>query len=395
MLPSASLRATAATGVSGAMLGGGPRHLGVYLLGTRPEIWVPWQSPLGAPVTCSPVVAGGTVYIGSGGCLHALDARTGVQLWKQKVAKRTPVAVSAPAVVSGVAYVGGNPCLHAISAKDGDPLWDVDLGGQVGPPTVVNGTIYVTADTPSRQTIQLHALDSRGGRQLHTLESPSWSGQYSPPRPERELSAPAVADGVLCAGWGRSEDYTGQGEIQALAVGSVRNDRGMGPLWFLDCGNPPHAVVIDGEAAYIAASRDNGAGELRKADILTGAVRWAAGGTEGAVAVAGGTVYVAGAASSKDGHLMALYATTGQLRWDTPLPGRLRGGPALSGDMVYIGSDDGHLHALNARSGTIRWSFPVTAAIRFAPVIADGAAYFGTDNGALHAIDAVTGEGHT
>jgi outer membrane protein assembly factor BamB len=44
---------------------------------------VQWQVQTGGPVQSTPVVANGTVYVGSGdGHLYALDARAGAERWR-------------------------------------------------------------------------------------------------------------------------------------------------------------------------------------------------------------------------------------------------------------------------------------------------------------------------
>ena len=46
------------------------------------------------------------------------------------------------------------------------------------------------------------------------------------------------------------------------------------------------------------------------------------------------------------------------------------GTPAVSGDMVYIGSYDGKLYALDAKSGMRRWEYTTDGPIIGSPVIA-------------------------
>ena len=48
--------------------------------------------------------------------------------------------------------------------------------------------------------------------------------------------------------------------------------------------------------------------------------------------------------------------------------------PAVSGGVVYIGTDDGYLHALDAQSGQERWKFK-TGGFSSAPAISGGVVY--------------------
>ena len=64
-----------------------------------------WAFETGDRVLSSPVVSGGTVYVGSAdGRLYAIDAETGQEQW----AFETDGPVGSPAVSGGTVYVGSN-----------------------------------------------------------------------------------------------------------------------------------------------------------------------------------------------------------------------------------------------------------------------------------------------
>jgi serine/threonine protein kinase len=103
----------AATG-EGAPFGGDPAQTGA-MPGPGPagRPVLRWRFATGGPVTPSPAVVGGTVYVGSwDNHLYALDAATGALRWRFQ----TPGAViSSPAVVDGTVYVGsGDGFLYAV-----------------------------------------------------------------------------------------------------------------------------------------------------------------------------------------------------------------------------------------------------------------------------------------
>jgi outer membrane protein assembly factor BamB len=73
----------------------------------------------------APVVAGGTVYVGSGlGDVRAYDARTGERRWQRSVG---PTA-GRPRVRDGRVYVAGGEELVALDAAGGSELWRVSTG---------------------------------------------------------------------------------------------------------------------------------------------------------------------------------------------------------------------------------------------------------------------------
>lgn len=77
-----------------------------------------WLFPTGAPIRLSPVVAGDTVYVGSGATLYAVaaGAEAGTRRWSYVAGDRLE---SSPAVVGGAIFVGGRDgFLYAIGGSD-------------------------------------------------------------------------------------------------------------------------------------------------------------------------------------------------------------------------------------------------------------------------------------
>jgi outer membrane protein assembly factor BamB len=72
-----------------------------------------WLFPTGAPITTSPVIADGIVYVASGTTLYAIDATSGAELWRYAAGYRIDTS---PVVVNGFVYIGGRDgYLDAIS----------------------------------------------------------------------------------------------------------------------------------------------------------------------------------------------------------------------------------------------------------------------------------------
>jgi polyvinyl alcohol dehydrogenase (cytochrome) len=106
---------------------------------------VRWFVPTGAPVSASPSVVRGTVYVGSwNGKMYALEASTGRMRWAFDVADphpedRTgfPGIQSSAAVSHGKVYFGAADAnVYAVVARSGTLAWKVPLGD---PATAVEG----------------------------------------------------------------------------------------------------------------------------------------------------------------------------------------------------------------------------------------------------------------
>src|SRR5579885_380695 len=119
-------------------------------------------------------------------------------------------------------------------------------------------------------------------------------------------------------------------------------------------------------------------------------------------AYADGKLYVA----SVDGKLAALDAATGKTVWedDTRTHGWFgfgkgkrypdalyAGGPAVSGDLLVVGTLDGHVYGMDAGSGKQRWAAELSDEVVSPPVIDQGVVYARTNDGRIYALDAASG----
>ena len=108
--------------------------------------------------TGTPVVAGGTVVVGSyGGTVFGLSARTGALRWSRDLypgenGERTPTINGSAAIADGRVYVPvadvDTPRVVALSLADGTVLWDRVIDTQrdsdvFGSPVVWNGSVYI------------------------------------------------------------------------------------------------------------------------------------------------------------------------------------------------------------------------------------------------------------
>lgn len=82
----------------------------------------------------------------------------------------------------------------------------------------------------------------------------------------------------------------------------------------------------------------------------------------------------------------------GGLRWRFSTRGPVRSTPAVSGEVVYVGSGDGHLYAVGRSCGEERWRFDAGSSVASSPAVGGGLVFFGGRDGTFFALDAETGE---
>lgn len=128
----------------------------------KPPLDLLWKFKTGGPLYASPVIAHGTLYIGStDGKLYALDAKA----WGIKWVFDAGAAIRYSATVFGdrVYFSARNNKVYALAAKTGEKLWEFKSKNWMdAPPLVADNTVYVGA-FPSR----IYLLNAQTG----TLES--------------------------------------------------------------------------------------------------------------------------------------------------------------------------------------------------------------------------------
>jgi outer membrane protein assembly factor BamB len=104
------------------------------------------------------------------GYVYCLNAKTGKLLWKTFIDGKQDVTYgaavmlrSSPAIVDSIIYIGsldGN--LYALNFDDGTILWKYQTSGWIkSSPTISNGAVYITSETPNVGTI--YKLDALKG----------------------------------------------------------------------------------------------------------------------------------------------------------------------------------------------------------------------------------------
>jgi glucose dehydrogenase len=125
-----------------------------------------WQFKRDEPVDGYPAVAGGIVYVPSDqGTLYALGASDGAQRWAFNAPDPKDHMYAAPAVAGGLVYVGTGgttDLFYALDAATGAERWHAHAaGGFDGVPAVADGVVYVGANDDA-----LHAYRASDGTSL-------------------------------------------------------------------------------------------------------------------------------------------------------------------------------------------------------------------------------------
>ena len=342
--------ATLALAAEPAMFRGDAPHRGIYdAAGVAVLHGVRWTFRTGGAVISTPVVANGTVYVGSSDHnLYALEAATGTLRWKFATHGRVS---SSPAIAAGRVYVGSfDSNLYALDAASGALLWKFTTAGE----------------------------RRFSGKHLHGAEP---AAEVMPDPFDVFLSSPALADGLVYFG-------SGDGNVYALdaATGTLR--------WKFHTGNVVHASpAVAGGTLYVG-SWDS---YFYALDAASGRERWRFKtgedpninnqvGIQSSAVVADGVVYF----GCRDSHVYALDAASGAQRWAFSTgESWVISSPAVRDGKVYFAtSDSGLVQALDARSGASlfalsfkRWPFFSS------PSLAGGFLYIGSEQGKLLAID--------
>ncbi|HZF13577.1 MAG TPA: PQQ-binding-like beta-propeller repeat protein [Thermoanaerobaculia bacterium] len=358
---------------------GNPEHTGVY---ASPALRLPWQVrwrfPTGGPVRSSPVLAGGTIYVGSGdGTLRAVDPGSGKERWRFPAGGAVD---STPAVAGGTVFVAARDRrLYALDAATGRERWRFALGDDLpfewgwdyylSSPVVADGRVFVGSGDG-----HLYAVDAGSGREI-------WKWKTG----GRVRSSPAVAAGRVYVG---SMD----GRLYALDVATGKL------AWKYDTeGTTLDSAKFRYDRTSVQSSpavagglvvfgcRD---GFLYAVDARSGERKWRFDHQTSwvitAPAIDGGLVL----AGSSDGHFFqALDLATGQEKWHHPTDNNVFSSGAVAGGVVYFGTWDGTLYALDVQTGNETARFRLgTGMILSSPLVADGTLYFGSDDGTLYAL---------
>lgn len=379
-LPSASERratrrrmllATAGAGI--ASVAGVGRARGESTVGGD-EIW---RFTMKYPLSTSPTVVDGTVYVGSSseseedGIAYALDSDSGEEQWRfedlrvQSTGEKVSVNPKwgGLEVVDGIVYVSGYS-VQALDQETGERLWLPEERGYHGyptrsSPTVSQGTVYL-GNGPL-----VAAFNAAVGKLRWVEGGPAGGGRVSP----------VAVDGTV---------YTGGVYRKLYAYNGETGDE----EWHVEGRGPfiTSPTVVD-DTLYVCT-----AGLMYAIDTESGQERMRYdpdGGIRSSPTVADGTVYMGGESYGSDRGLVTAFDTAeGEELWRFEPRDEVHSSPTVVDDTLFVGSDDGFLYALDVGDGRERWRFEADAEIRTAPIVVDGTVYVADTAGTVYALDA-------
>jgi polyvinyl alcohol dehydrogenase (cytochrome) len=386
-----------------------------------------WTTQMPRTVTASPVVVGGTVYVGDwGGTMHALRLSDGAERWRYQTAAAPgayfgPIVSSAAVADVGTAAAprrlvifGSGARLYAVDAATGSPAWVLDrtAGLAATPveiessPVVYGGLVYVGVDTHGHAAADtggvrggLLAVDAATGALLREFNpEQGQAGQgcgsvWSSPTIDTVEGTVLVATGNCDAApseftWTR---YTESVTALDLHDGHVRWSFQPHPPNQLDhdFGATPNIITLPGsgrrlvgvgskDASYYAIEPHTGARVWSTQVAIPGDIDsgFSIGGFIGSSATWRGNVYGSTAIGGPPWY-HSLNGANGARRWSA-VAGPSYAGSAVVNGVVFAGDLTAVFKAFDARNGLPLFAFPVLGPISSAPAIAGDTIVVGT-----------------
>ncbi|AGB38870.1 outer membrane protein assembly factor BamB family protein [Natronococcus occultus] len=380
----------------------GDRHNTGYAKGvasTGEEPSVEWVFDTDGPVWSSPIVADGSVYVGSADhSVYAIDAATGEREWAFETEDRVEGTAAYAAGTSvngsdrGSVYVGSyDEHVYAIDAETGEQRWASEVGGLVrGGPIVHEDAVIIgvgchnlacewhadDADVP--ETGWVYSLDAASGE-------PNWRHEVG----NEVVSTPAIAGGTIYIG-------ASDGVLYALeaATGDVE--------WTYETGG---MIWSSPAVAFGTVYVGDWDGVIHAVDAASSEVEWTTdtGGyyISGSVAVDETAVYVGetpfNAMDAGEPNYANVYRfdrTDGELEWrfETTTT-EIGSSPVVTDDRLYIGTHrpteggDAGVHALST-DGDEAWFLETGGrGVGSSPALLEGTLYFGGTDGRVYAVE--------
>lgn len=327
-------------------------------LGAAPEL--AWTFETEGAITSSPVVAGNTVYVGSGdGSVYAIELATGRKKWSFK----TDDIVEAPPLVhAGHVYIGScDFFFYALNAVTGDVVWKFETGDKI-----LGGANHVRlADGRTRILVgsydnKLYCFDAEGGKKLWEYETDNYVN-----------GTPAILGDRVVFG----------GCDAVLHVVSVTTGKAVAKVELGDDCHIAGSVALTGGYVYFGHYGN----EFVCVDLATGKTRWSYPSQRHAFfsspAIGKNRVVFGG----RDRRLHCVARGDGKPLWSFLTRKKVDGSPVICGGKVVFGSGDGRLYMLDLRDGSEIWQYEIGRAIYSSPAVVGGMIVIGSNDKRLYA----------
>jgi polyvinyl alcohol dehydrogenase (cytochrome) len=366
-----------------------------------------WFIDTARPVTATPVVVDGVVYVGSwDAIMYALDAETGAIEWTFQ-APPSPGATFGPIVSSAavadvpfgdtvrrLVIFGSGPRVFALDARDGTQVWvhDASMGIEGTPtefessPAVHGDLVLIGRDTHNEPESEtggvvggMAALDVRTGQQRWAFEPERdaglagfgcggvWSSPAVDPIARRVFfgSANCPSDDFP-EPWPRAINAVTAVDLDTGAwLWSFRPESGPPPDDDTDFGATPNLFVdANGRQVLGAGKKD---GTYYALDPATGALLWDThvadpapnvGGFIGSPAIYEGNVF-GGTAIGSPPFFHSLDGVTGAVRFQGGV-GPTYGATAVVNGVAFNSALDDVLKAFDTETGRLLWASPLS-----------------------------------
>ena len=309
-----------------------------------------WRFDAAGDIRSSPTVDGDVAVVATlEGVVHGLDVATGDTVWSVDVteglAQNVSALKAAPAVANGVVYIGTQARMVALDAATGVEIWravPTDEHATLTSYSAAGATDTVVVGAFGRGRGGAVAWDPLTGERLWTLSRADSEGIHA---------APIIHGGVVYLGNAKGQvmayDANNGARLwqTSLYEGSTNWDYGLVGTPALHQGTLFVPGQYDRLFAVDATSGQVGWSIAAESSVLhLSHARAVAHAFSAAPVVTGETLWVAGA----DGTLRAVALDTGEERWRTVLDSPITAGPAPAGELLFVGSFGGVVYALHA-----------------------------------------------
>jgi eukaryotic-like serine/threonine-protein kinase len=270
-------------------------------------------------------------------------------------------------IVDGRVYVGtGRGVLHCLAADTGKPLWQFESKDSItAAPAVSGGRVYVSSNDGT-----LYALNAERGTEAWKFVTEEKISAGAVP-----LKSPSGADWVLLNG------YDGTTRMLNAADGQV--------IWSYKTddyinGSP---AVVDGRYVVFGGCD----AQLHVVNLQDGTLVHKIP-TEAYIPASIGTFGTMAFCGNYANQTVAFDVPGGKVAWvyeDRSLP--FFSSPAVTEQLVLIGSRDKHLHAIDRQKGEAVWKFRTGGRVEGSPIVFEDGVVFGSSDGRLYA--AALGDG--
>jgi len=383
-----------------------------------------WFLDTAEPVTATPAVVDGVVYVGSWeGVFYAVDAGSGDVLWEH-ASPAWPGATFGPIVSSAavadvwmpgnrtqrLVIFGAGPRVYALDAADGSEVWvhDASLGIADTPtqyessPVVYGDLVLIGRDTHNESVDLtggvrggLVALDVRTGAERWVFEpeldqrGEGCGGVWSSPTVSPEL-------GLVFAGTANCpvDGYPWTPYVNAVTALRLRDGQ---PVWSFqpyvadedtpdddtDFGATPNLFRDAGGRLVLGAGKKDGT--YYALDPATGELLWRTnvatpapnvGGFIGSPAVWDGNVF-GGTAIGSPPYFHSLDGATGAVRFQGGV-GPTYGATAVVNGVAFNAALDDVLKAYDTETGRLLWSAPLAGPGSSGPVVYENMLFIGS-----------------